>query len=86
MSIICSTGVGSGENPPGGSVHDIGKPLTVSVKRARELLDISHTTVWKLIGEKKVDTVQLGTKRLVIFNSLERLIDKLREASSEEAA
>jgi hypothetical protein len=78
--------MGSGENPPGGSVHDIGKPLTVSVKRARELLDISHTTIWKLIGEKRLDTVQLGTKRLVIFSSIERLIDDLRTNASEQEA
>ena len=62
------------------------RPLTVSVKRARELLDVSHTTVWKLISEKRLDTVQFGSKRLVLFSSLERLIDGLRDASSKEAA
>jgi hypothetical protein len=72
--------------PSGGSIHDPGKPLTVSVRRAREMLDISHTTVWKLISEKRLDTVQLGVKRLVIFSSIERLIDELRETSNKEAA
>jgi hypothetical protein len=76
------------EKPPSAQELPWGgeRPLTVSVKRAREMLDISHTTVWKLISEKKLDTVQLGTKRLVIFASLERLIDGLRGASSKEAA
>jgi hypothetical protein len=70
----------------GASTHDPSKPLTVSVKRARELIDVSHTTIWKLIGEKRLDTIQLGSKRLVIFSSIERLIDKLRTNASEQEA
>jgi hypothetical protein len=76
------------EKPPSAQELPWGgeRPLTVSVKRARELLDISHTTAWKLIGEKRLDTIQLGTKRLVIFSSIERLIDDLRRNASSKGA
>jgi hypothetical protein len=87
---ICSTGLSDHEAPrsggKGASIHDPGKPLTVSVKRARELLDISHTTVWGLISEKRLDTVKLGSKRLVIFASIEQLIAELQQAAKQEAA
>jgi hypothetical protein len=69
---------------PSAPLHDLDKPLTVSVKRARELIDVSHTTIWKLISEKRLDTIRLGTKRLVIFRSIERLIDELRTNASEQ--
>lgn len=49
-------------------------PLTVSVKRACEILDVGHTTMWSLIKVGRVKTMSLGRKRLVIYSSLEALV------------
>jgi hypothetical protein len=61
------------------------RPLTVSVKRARELLDVGHTTIWGLIRDQKLETVSIGRKRLVIFSSLEGLVTDLRASKKEVA-
>ena len=61
------------------------RPLTVSVKRARELLDVGHTTMWALIRDQKLETVSIGRKPLVIFNSLEGLVADLRASKREVA-
>jgi hypothetical protein len=51
------------------------KPLAVSVKTARQLLGIGNTKMWELIKDGRVQTVPLGRKRLVIYKSLENLIE-----------
>jgi hypothetical protein len=50
------------------------KPLTVSVKTARALLDLGNTKMWELIKDGRVDTVSFGRKRLVVYESLEKLL------------
>ena len=53
-------------------------PLTVPVKRAAELVGLGKSTVWKLIASGELETVSIGKKRLVIFASLESLIERRR--------
>jgi hypothetical protein len=60
---ICSTGLG----------HQ--KPLTVSVKRGRELLDIGNTKIWEMINDGRLKTIKLDRKRLIVYSSLEALIE-----------
>jgi hypothetical protein len=60
---ICSTGLG----------HM--KPLTVSVKRGRELLDIGNTKIWEMINDGRLKTIKLDRKRLIVYSSLEKLIE-----------
>lgn len=50
------------------------KPLTVSVKTARQLLGIGNSKMWELIAEGRVETICLGRKRLVLYHSLEMLV------------
>jgi hypothetical protein len=50
------------------------KPLTVSVKTARQLLDIGNSKMWELIAEGQVQTISIGRKRLVLYHSLEALV------------
>lgn len=52
-----------------------GKPLAVSVKKACHILDVGHTKMWELIRDHRVETVMIGRKRLVIYTSLEALIE-----------
>jgi excisionase family DNA binding protein len=49
-------------------------PLAVSVRKAARLLDVGQTTMWKLIGERRVETIRIGKKRLIVFRSLEKLL------------
>ena len=83
---IRSTSPCDHETPSAGAAYAPGKPLTVSVRRAGELLGLGHTTTWRLISEKKLDTFRVGTKRLVTVNSIERLIADWLAASRRGAA
>jgi hypothetical protein len=50
------------------------KPLTVTVKVAREVIGTGATKMWELIREGEVETIKIGRRTLVIFASLENLI------------
>ncbi len=67
---IPSTGASRHTQPVDGAL----KPLTVSIKRACEILDVGHTTMWGLIRAERVKTISIGRKRLVIYASLEALV------------
>jgi excisionase family DNA binding protein len=50
------------------------KPLTVTVGTAKELSGLGNTTIWALIKDRTLETVQVGRRRLIIFRSLEALL------------
>jgi hypothetical protein len=50
------------------------EPLAVSVKKARALIDVGNTKMWELIKDGRVDTISIGRKRLVIYESLKKLV------------
>ncbi len=75
---IHSTGASRDTQSVGGAF----KPLTVSIKRACEILDIGHTKMWELIGAERVKTISIGRKRLVIYSSLEALVAASAEATA----
>jgi excisionase family DNA binding protein len=50
------------------------KPLTVTISTARKLSGLGHTTIWRLIKEKRLVTVHVGRRTLIIFSSLEELL------------
>jgi excisionase family DNA binding protein len=49
-------------------------PITVTITEARRLSGLSNTTVYKLIGEGSLAIVKVGTRTLVTFESLRRLL------------
>jgi hypothetical protein len=55
------------------------KPITVTIPTTRQISGLGNTTVWKLIAEKKLDTVRVGKRRLVLYASLERLLTPAAE-------
>ena len=57
-------------------VHHPMKPLAVSVKTARLLLEIGNTKMWELIKDGRIKTVSIDRRRLVIYDSLESLIKR----------
>jgi hypothetical protein len=61
------------------------KPLTVTVATARNISGLGNTTVWKLIRDKKLETVHVGRRTLITVRSLQRLLTPVC-ASSRNAA
>jgi excisionase family DNA binding protein len=55
------------------SKKQIEKPLTVSIEEACRLIGVGRTTMWQLIKSRRVATVSVGRRRLVIYASLEAL-------------
>jgi hypothetical protein len=49
-------------------------PLAVSVKNASRLPGIGTTSMWQLIRDGRVETIGIGRRRLVIYESLKRLV------------
>jgi len=47
------------------------KPLTVTVRRAGELLDVSRATIYRAIAAGNLETIHIGGRVLVIYASLE---------------
>ena len=52
------------------------KPLAVTVKHACGLIDVGNTTMWGLIKSRRVETITVGRRRLVVFKSLQSLLDQ----------
>jgi hypothetical protein len=50
------------------------RPITVTIAHAREISGLGNSTIWKLISEGRLDTVSIGRRRLVLYDSLERLL------------
>jgi len=50
------------------------KPLTVTVTTACKVTGLGNTTVWGLIRDRKLETVRVGRRTLIIFRSLEALV------------
>jgi excisionase family DNA binding protein len=52
----------------------IQKPISVTVQTARKLTGLGNTTIYELIKQKKLKTVAIGRRRLILYRSLEELI------------
>lgn len=59
------------------------KPRLVGVAQAASILGIGRTKTYELISEQLLDTVTIGTRRLVTVESIDRLI---AQANTDQAA
>jgi excisionase family DNA binding protein len=50
------------------------KPISVTVKTAREITGLGNTTIYELIKRGELKTVSIGRRRLILYDSLESLI------------
>ena len=55
-------------------MDQLSQPLTVTVATARHLTGLGNTSIWKLIGDGTLATVRVGRRRLILFESIEKLI------------
>jgi excisionase family DNA binding protein len=61
---------------------DSHKPLGDPVKTACRLVGVGNTTMWALIKAGRVKSVRVGRRRVVIFSSLESLLNSDAEVAS----
>lgn len=55
------------------------KPLAIGVKRFCEEANIGKTNAYELINSGAVKSVLIGRRRLIIYDSLERLLGTLQD-------
>jgi predicted DNA-binding transcriptional regulator AlpA len=58
------------------------EPITVGVREFMRLSGLSHPTVYRMLGRGDLDTVKIGTKRLILLASYRALI--ARQQAAEE--
>jgi hypothetical protein len=57
------------------------RPLTVTVTMAKKITGLGNTTIWGLIKDRKLESISIGRRRLIVFNSLEKLLSPPSETS-----
>lgn len=50
--------------------------IAVSVVEAGAALGVGRSTMWRLIKRGEVDTIRIGDRRLVVTQSLHRLVER----------
>jgi excisionase family DNA binding protein len=55
---------------------EISRPLALPIKEACRVLGIGPTKLWELIGDGSVRTINIGRRRLVVYSSLESLVER----------
>jgi hypothetical protein len=59
------------------------KPLAVTVKCGQELIGIKTTKMWELIKDGTLETIHIGKRCLVLYASIERMVNELKERKQE---
>jgi hypothetical protein len=62
------------------------EPLLVPINAAARLLGVGVSTAWAMIREGKVETVTLNRRRLVVVETLHRLVEERRAAPNAPLA
>jgi hypothetical protein len=52
----------------------LGKPLTVTIKKTKELSGLGNTKIYELIKDGRLKVVKVDGRTLIIFASLEALL------------
>ena len=51
------------------------EPLLVSIKEASRLLGCGRTKIYQLIAENRLETIMIGSRRLIRFESVKALAE-----------
>ncbi len=57
------------------SFKPVSKPLTVTVSRGLQLTGLGRTKFYQLLNERRIRSVTVGRRRLVVYASIEELLD-----------
>ena len=55
--------------------NEMHTPIAVSVKHACTLLGVGKSTLWAMWKDDKLDSILIGRKRLVLLQSIHRLVE-----------
>jgi excisionase family DNA binding protein len=55
------------------------EPLTVTVPEALRLTGLGRTSLYRLIGEKRLRHIKVGSRTLIDFASIKKLIENSTE-------
>jgi hypothetical protein len=70
-------------NPPN---FRLSEKLAVDVKGLREVLDVGNTKAWQLIRDGEVESFSIGRKRLIVVESIGKLVRRLVHTANAERA
>jgi hypothetical protein len=63
---------------------DTGSAVCVRVDRAMRMLDIGKTKLYELIGAGELETIHIGRRTLVLQESIDAMIQRLRQVPAED--
>jgi excisionase family DNA binding protein len=66
---------GSRAKPKEPVVHLVAKPASMRIPRAAQYLDLSPSTVKKLVRQGRLESIRIGTARLILVRSLDALLE-----------
>jgi excisionase family DNA binding protein len=59
------------------------EPMTVTIQTAVRLSGLGRTKLYELMSKKEIESVRIGTRRLIVFASLKaRLTKKIDEVGN----
>ncbi len=58
-------------------------PVLVSIIRASGIIGVGRTTIYVLMADGDLESVKIGSRRLITMQSIRRLADKLLTAAKE---
>lgn len=61
---------------------NVQSPLLFDVKQTASLLNVSERSVWSLISNRELGSIQIGSRRLVPSQMIERFIETRMETAS----
>ncbi len=52
-------------------------PILITIPDAQKSLSLSRSTIYELLAAKKLDAVKVGRRRLIVQDSISRLVETL---------
>ena len=65
---------------------EAGEPLLISTGQGRKLLHCGETKLWELMNANEIESVKMGSRRLLLFASVRSYVERLRERAHAERA
>lgn len=62
-------------SPPPLQPREATEPLTLSIKDAAKLLGLGRSTIYRLIGDRQLETVKVGRRTLIKTASIRSVVD-----------
>jgi excisionase family DNA binding protein len=59
------------------------KPIAVTIPTATAISGLSRTKIYRLIGDGRLDAIRIDGRRLVRFESIERLLSPSERQEAE---